>query len=140
MNSLILRAAARVLLPLLILFSIFLFLRGHNQPGGGFVAGLMAAAAWALYAIAYGTDIARHALLIDPRILIGSGLLAILASGTAGVLLGQPFLTGWWGYVNVPVLGKLELGTPVLFDLGVYLAVVGVTLTMIFALAEVAEE
>lgn len=140
MNSLILRTAARAMLPLLLLFSVFLFLRGHNQPGGGFVAGLMAAAAWALYAIAYGPSIARRALQVDPRVFIGVGLLAALASGVIGMLLGKPFLTGVWGYLDIPILGKMEMGTPVLFDLGVYLAVVGVTLTTIFAMAEVAEE
>jgi multicomponent Na+:H+ antiporter subunit B len=139
-NSLIVRTTVRALLPLLLLFSIFLFLRGHNQPGGGFVGGLMAAAAWALYAIAFGPATARRALYINPRILIGAGLLAILLSGMVGVLLGQPFLTAWWGDVYVPMLGRLEVGTPVLFDLGVYLTVVGVTVTMIFSLAEVAEE
>ena len=139
-NSLILRTAARILLPLLLLFSIFLFLRGHNEPGGGFVAGLTAAAAWTLYAIAHGVHRARYALRIDPRVLIGTGLLAILVSGVISAFAGLPFLTGLWGYVDVPTLGRMELGTPVLFDLGVCLAVVGVTLTMIFALAEVAED
>jgi multicomponent Na+:H+ antiporter subunit B len=77
---------------------------------------------------------------VDPRIFIGVGLLAALASGVIGMLLGKPFLTGVWGYLDIPFLGKMEMGTPVLFDLGVYLAVVGVTLTTIFAMAEVAEE
>jgi multicomponent Na+:H+ antiporter subunit B len=140
MNSLILRTTARAMLPLLLLFSVFLFLRGHNQPGGGFVAGLMAAAAWALYAIAYGPQVARRALQVDPRIFIGAGLLAVLASGVIGLALGKPFLTGVWGYFDMPILGKMEMGTPVLFDLGVYVGVIGVTLTIIFAMAEVAEE
>jgi multicomponent Na+:H+ antiporter subunit B len=140
MNSFILRTAARALLPLLLLFSVFLFLRGHNEPGGGFVAGLMAAAAWSLYAIAYGPHVARRALQVDPRLFIGSGLLAVLASGTIGLLLGKPFLTGLWGSLDVPIFGKMELGSPILFDLGVYVGVIGVTLTAIFALAEVTEE
>jgi len=140
MNSVILRSTARMVLPLFMLFSFFLFIRGHNQPGGGFVAGLMAAAAWSLYAVAFGPAAARDALWVDPRLFIAIGLLIVIISGFAGVALGQPFMTGWWGYIDLPVLGKMELGTPVLFDLGVYLAVVGVTLKIILALAEVVEE
>ncbi|MFH1085957.1 MAG: MnhB domain-containing protein, partial [Chloroflexota bacterium] len=73
MTSLILRTMARYLLPLSLMFSIFLFLRGHNEPGGGFVAGLVAAAAFALYAIAYGSAAARPVLWIEPRLVIGRG-------------------------------------------------------------------
>lgn len=136
MSSIILRMTARLLLPLLLLFSIFLFLRGHNEPGGGFVAGLVATAAWALYAIAYDAPTARRALRIEPRLLVGLGLLIILLSGTIGLLAQQPFLTGQWFYLELGGIGKVELGTPVLFDLGVYLGVVGVMLTIILALEE----
>ncbi len=136
MTSLILQTAARYLLLLLLMFSIFLFARGHNEPGGGFVAGLVAAAGFALYAFAYGPAATRLVLRIEPRMLIGLGLLTALASGLLGLAGGKPFLTGEWGYLTLPGLGKIEIGTPVLFDLGVYLAVWGVTLTIIFALAE----
>lgn len=136
MTSLILQTAARYLLLLLLMFSIFLFARGHNEPGGGFVAGLVAAAGFALYAFAYGPAATRLVLRIEPRMLIGLGLLTALASGLLGLAGGEPFLTGEWGYLTLPGLGKIEIGTPVLFDLGVYLAVWGVTLTIIFALAE----
>ena len=136
MTSLILRTNARRLMPLLLLFSIFLFLRGHNEPGGGFVAGLVAAAAWALYAVAHDAATARRALRVEPRLLIGAGLLAALLSGAVGLLARQPFLTGLWGYLDLGGIGRFELGTPLLFDLGVYLTVLGVTLTIIFALEE----
>lgn len=136
MTSLILRTMARYLLPLSLMFSIFLFLRGHNEPGGGFAAGLVAAAAFALYSIAYGSAAARRVLWIEPRLLIGLGLLTALASGLLGLAAGQPYLTGQWGYFTLPDMGKVDVGTPVLFDLGVYLAVTGVTLTIIFALEE----
>lgn len=137
MTSLILRTTARYLLPLLLMFSFFLFLRGHNEPGGGFVAGLVAAAAFALYSIAYGSAAARRVLWIEPRLLIGLGLLTALVSGLFGLAAGQPYLTGLWGYFTLPGMGKVDVGAPVLFDLGVYLAVTGVTLTIIFALEEV---
>ncbi len=134
MTSLILSTATRYMLPLLLLFSIFLLLRGHNEPGGGFVGGLVAAAAFALYAIAYDVATARRTLGIDSRTLIGLGLLVALTSGVISLIAGQPFMTGLWSEYAVPLLGKV--GTPLLFDIGVYLVVIGVTLTIIFGLAE----
>jgi multicomponent Na+:H+ antiporter subunit B len=135
-NSIILRVTARVLLPLLLLFSVFLFMRGHNEPGGGFAGGLVAASGWSLYAIAYSPAEARRALRVDPLLLIGVGLLVALSSGLLGLLEAGAFLTALWTEVYVPGLGSVALGTPVLFDLGVYLAVLGVALTIILSLAE----
>ncbi len=134
MPSLILSTAARYLLPLLLLFSMFVLLRGHNEPGGGFVGGLMAAAAFALHAIANGLDQARELLRFDPRSLIGVGLLVALASGMPAMVAGYPFLTGLWGTLSWPEVFKI--GTPLAFDLGVYLVVAGTTLTIIFVLME----
>jgi multicomponent Na+:H+ antiporter subunit B len=134
MTSLILSTASRYLLPLLLLFSVFLLLRGHNEPGGGFVGGLVAAAAYALYAFAFGVDVARRALRVEPRTLIGLGLAAGVASGLLGLLRNQAFLSGLWVEAAVPLLGKP--GTPLLFDFGVYLAVIGSTLTIVFSLSE----
>lgn len=134
MISLILSTATRYMLPLLALFSIFLLLRGHNEPGGGFVGGLVAAAAFALYAFAYNVDEARRALRVNPRLLIGLGLLIAVSSGLASWFSGKPFMTGLWYSQSIPVFGKV--GTPILFDIGVYLVVLGITLTIIFALAE----
>ncbi len=136
MTSLILQTTARYLLPLLLLFSVFLFGRGHNEPGGGFVAGLVAAAPFALYSIAFGAPAARRVLRVDPRGLIGVGLALGLLAGVLGALAGQPFMTGLWGYLTLPGLGRMDVGTPVLFDLGVYLSVFGVALTIILALEE----
>ncbi|HEX9926038.1 MAG TPA: Na+/H+ antiporter subunit B [Anaerolineae bacterium] len=134
MPTLILSTATRYLLPLLLLFSIFVLLRGHNEPGGGFVGGLVAAAAYALYTVAYGVPRARQALRISPRVLIGFGLLTAVSSGLFSLLAGQPFMTGIWSEQDLPVLHTV--GTPVIFDMGVYLVVLGVMLTIIFALAE----
>lgn len=127
MTSQIFRAGARVLMPLLLLFAVFLLLRGHNQPGGGFVAGLVSAAAFALYAMAFGTDGARRALLVEPLTMLGAGLLIALGSGLPAVLGGRPFMTALW---------REGLGTPLLFDVGVCLVVTGVVLMMIFSLME----
>lgn len=134
MNSLIFTTATRYLLPLLLLFSVFLLLRGHNEPGGGFVGGLIAASAFALYAIAADVTTARETLRVDTRTLIGAGLLVAVGSGSLGLLLGAPFLTGYWSDVTLPAVGKL--GTPLMFDVGVYLVVIGIALTIIFSLME----
>jgi multicomponent Na+:H+ antiporter subunit B len=134
MKSLILPVATRYLLPLLLLFSVFVLIRGHNEPGGGFIGGLVAAAAFALYAIAFDVTQARRALGVHTHTLIGAGLLTALVSGLLPVFASRPFLTGLWSEQVVPVLGKL--GTPLLFDIGVYLTVIGVTLMIIFSLAE----
>jgi len=136
MNSVILRTAARVLLPLLAIFSVILLLRGHNLPGGGFVGGLLVASAVVLYAMAEGPRKARALLRIDLQVLIGIGLLMGLAAGLIGVIAGRPFMAGLWAEVLVPGLGVLKVGTPLLFDVGVYITVLATCLHMILTLAE----
>ena len=136
MKSLILRTATRFLMPLLLLFAVFLLLRGHNEPGGGFVGGLVVAAAFVLYAIAYGVEAGRRALLIDPSMLLGAGLLVALGSGIPAVLVGRPFLTAMWTRAGIEPSG-FDVGTPIVFDVGVFLAVIGVVLTIVFTLADV---
>lgn len=136
MTSLILRTATRFLCPLLLMFSFFLLLQGHNNPGGGFIGGLVGAAAFALYAIAYDVESTRRLLRVDPHLLIAVGLLLALSSGIWSLLKGGSFMTGQWGNFSVPGLGKIELGTPLLFDTGIYLVVAGVTLIIILTLAE----
>jgi multisubunit Na+/H+ antiporter MnhB subunit len=135
MTSSILQTAARLLMPLLLLFAIFLLLRGHNQPGGGFVGGLVVAASFVLYSIAFGVDTARRALLVRPSRLLGIGLLVALVSGLPGVAAGQPFMTAIWTTVGAGSTA-LDVGTPLVFDVGVFLAVIGVVLTIVFTLAE----
>jgi multicomponent Na+:H+ antiporter subunit B len=136
MSSLILRTATRLLMPLLLLFALFLLLRGHNEPGGGFVGGLVVAAAFVLYTIAYGVGAGRRALLVDPATLLGTGLLVALISGIPAVLIGRPFLTAMWTKVGIEP-AVYDVGTPLVFDVGVFLAVIGVVLTIVFTLTEV---
>ena len=136
MPSLILSTATRFLLPLLLLFSIFVLLRGHDHPGGGFIGGLIAAAGFGLNAIAFGVRRSRRTLRANPRTLIATGLAAALGSGIDGLVGGRPFMRAYWVSLELPLLEKLAVGTPLLFDGGVYLAVLGVTLTIIFSLAE----
>ena len=137
MTSLILCTAARFLMPLLLMFSIFLMLRGHNDPGGGFAGGLVATSAFALYGIAFGVAATRRALRVDPRGFIGIGLLIALASGLPSLFGNRPYLTGLWFYLPGT---KISMGTPVFFDIGVYLVVLGIALTIILALAETEEQ
>jgi multicomponent Na+:H+ antiporter subunit B len=132
--SLILATGARYMLPIMLLFSVFLLLRGHYEPGGGFVGGLAAGAAFVLFAVAFGVQRAREILQIDPRMLIGIGLLVALGSGFIGMLFGYQFMAGIWFMYEIPAIGKV--GSPLLFDIGVYLVVVGVVLEIIFVLAE----
>ena len=137
MHSLIVVTTTVLLTPLLLLFSIFLLLRGHYEPGGGFVGGLVAASAFALAAYAQGPGAARRLLRIPPVALIGVGLLVASASGLLALFAGEPFLEGRWGAAKLPVLGKP--GTPLLFDVGVYFVVLGTVLTVFLSLLEAEE-
>jgi multicomponent Na+:H+ antiporter subunit B len=136
MRSLILRTSARLLFTLMLLFAFFLLLRGHNQPGGGFVGGLVAAAAFTLIAVADGPAAARTAVRADPRTMIAVGLLVAIASGAIALVDREPVLTAQWGTFHLLGLPEFTVGTPLLFDLGVFTVVLGVTLTIILALAE----
>lgn len=134
MHSLILATAIRLLLPLMLIFSLFLLLRGHNEPGGGFVGGLVVAAAFALYTLAHGEKEGRRMLRVEPLRLVTVGLITTLVSGLLPMLAGLPFLTALWSSVPAPVIG--HAGTPLLFDVGVYLLVAGMALLIIFTLME----
>lgn len=129
MNTLILSTASRLLTALLLIVSVYLLWRGHNEPGGGFVGGLTGAAAFILVAIAEGWRTARRALGVDARLLAVAGLTIAAVAGLFSGLQGLPLLTGlWWKELGLP------LGTPLLFDIGVYFAVMGSVLTIAFAI------
>ncbi len=135
MNSIVLRTISRLLVGLLLLFSIFLLLRGHNEPGGGFIGALVAASAFVLYGLAADEASVRQALRFDTRSYIAVGLIIAGLSALFPVLFDKPFLTGMWGEFRF-FDKTIELGTPVVFDIGVYLAVIGVALTIMLAMAE----
>jgi multicomponent Na+:H+ antiporter subunit B len=136
MTSLILRTATRYMFPPLLVFSIYLLLRGHHLPGGGFVGGLFAGSAFALYALAFDTAAARRMLRFDPRDVTAVGLAVALISGIPSLLYGHAFLTGVWWKIPVRPGVSIDIGTPLIFDIGVYLVVLGVLLTLVFSLAE----
>jgi multisubunit Na+/H+ antiporter MnhB subunit len=137
MMSSILQTATRLLMPLLLLFALFLLFRGHNAPGGGFVAGLVVAAAFVLHAMAYGIAASRRALVVRPRVLLPIGLSVALISAIPALALGLPFMTGIWMTVGAGA-ASLAIGTPLVFDIGVFFVVIGVVLTIVFTLADTA--
>ena len=124
MSTLIFRTLAPFLAALMILFSIFVTLRGHNDPGGGFIGGLIAASAFAMYGIAVGEKYVRRALYFHPLSLAAFGLLLSATSGLLSVFVHMPFLTSQWAF---PKLFGVEvaLSTPLFFDIGVYFVVLG---------------
>jgi multicomponent Na+:H+ antiporter subunit B len=137
-NTLILHTAALFLLPLQLIFSVFLLLRGHDEPGGGFIAGLVASAAFVLYLFAHGVPATRKILRVESHDLLAMGLLLALAAMFPGLLFGEPFLTAqWWEFT----LGNTEikLSTVLIFDIGVYFTVLGTILTIVMSLTEAEE-
>ncbi len=131
MTSLILRETTRRLMPLILVFSVFILIRGHNHPGGGFSGGLIASIAFCLLAFTSGARSARRSLRADPRIIGACGLVIAILSGTLGALMGSPFLTSQWIHV-----AGIHIGTPVLFDVGVYLVVIGTVMTLVLGIKE----
>jgi multicomponent Na+:H+ antiporter subunit B len=139
MNSLILSTATRLLMPLILALSVFVFFRGHNEPGGGFVGGLLAAAAFALLEKAEGLAAARRAFRFHPQSVAAFGLGCALASGLWGGLAYGYFLKGVWPFLTVDAEGHkhgLPIGSIMLFDFGVYLVVLGTVCAILFALEE----
>jgi multisubunit Na+/H+ antiporter MnhB subunit len=135
MGSLILKTATRLLVGLILVFSIYLLLRGHHAPGGGFAGALVAGTGFALFAISEGALAVRCALRIDPRLLTAAGLLVAIGAGATAAIRQAPFLTGiWWGGGQAGT--HAWIGTPLIFDVGVYLTVLGSILTIVLALEE----
>jgi multicomponent K+:H+ antiporter subunit A len=130
----VLALATRLLLPMALLVSIHLFLRGHNAPGGGFIAGLVTAVALILQSMASGIVWTRQQWRIRYHPLIAWGVLIAVATGAGSLLFGHPFLTSAFGHFQLPLIGEIELATAMLFDLGVYLAVVGVVMLILATL------
>jgi multicomponent Na+:H+ antiporter subunit B len=137
MDSVILQAATRIVMPVQLLLSLFFFFQGHNSPGGGFIGGLIAASAFTLHLIAFGKERTERLMRIPPRVLVSVGLLLALLAGFMGVCAGEPFLTGVWdGSVWLPLVGKVKLGSVLLFDFGVFLVVTGAVMAIVFLLNE----
>ncbi|MEX6504897.1 Na+/H+ antiporter subunit B [Jiella sp. M17.18] len=135
MRTVIFRFTAPYITSLMVLFSIFVLLRGHNDPGGGFIGGLIAASAFAIYGIACGVDAVRRALYFHPTAIAGSGLMLAVLAGCLSIVFGTQFMTGLWAFPAI-LGGDVGLSTPMFFDIGVYLVVVGSISAIALALEE----
>ena len=135
-HPLILATLSRIMLPMALLISVYIFLRGHNLPGGGFIAGLVTAVALTLQYIANGANWIRQRMPLDYHRVAGSGVLLAGLTGLGSWWFGYPFLTSSFGHFALPLVGEFELATAMLFDLGVYLTVVGSTLLILASLGK----
>lgn len=139
MNSLIFRTIAPLLTAVMLVFSVFVLLRGHNEPGGGFIGGLIAASALAIYGMAMGVDEARRALRAHPITFAGFGVVLVALSGALSLAFDVPFLTGLWAIFDFDEV-EVALSTPMVFDIGVYFVVFGTLTAVALALAADEEE
>ena len=135
MNTVIFRTLAPLIVAVMLVFSIYVLLRGHNEPGGGFIGGLVAASAIAILGMASGVEAARTALRFDPLSIAGFGVFIAALSGLLSLFTGSPFLTSIWLYLE---LGQttVPLSTPLIFDIGVYFVVFGTIAGIALALEE----
>jgi len=134
MRTLILSSILRVLTPLFIGFALYMFFRGHDKPGGGFIAGLIASIPFMIHAMVFGYKRTVRVYRIRPYLLAALGLLLALISGMFSVVRGEPYLTPLWMEEKLPLIGKV--GTPIFFDFGVLLVVFGVVLQITFLLTK----
>lgn len=130
--------ATRVILPIALTVGVYIFLRGHNQPGGGFVAGLVVSIALLMQYMASGFAWAQQRQKIEYHSLIGWGVLIAALTGVGSWFAGRPFLTSSFGYFTFPPIEEFELATAMLFDLGVFLTVLGAVMLMLYSLSRIA--
>ncbi|MDX5474470.1 MAG: Na(+)/H(+) antiporter subunit B [Bacillaceae bacterium] len=135
-NDLILQTVTTLLAFIVITFSIYLFFAGHYTPGGGFIGGLMTSAALVLLLLAFDMKTVKTVFPIDFMTVTALGLLICVLSGVGAMVFGAPFLTHTFTYYDFPILGETALATSVIFDVGVYLVVVGVAMTIIQTIGE----
>ena len=139
MRTLIFRTIAPLLTAVMLVFSVFVLLRGHNEPGGGFIGGLIAASALAIYGMATGADAARRALHVHPMALAGFGLALAALTGLLSLPFDVPFMTGLWATFEVDG-SEGAVSTPMVFDIGVYFVVFGTIAAVIVGLEADEEE
>jgi len=130
-NDVILQTTTKIIFFIIFLFSIHIFFAGHYTPGGGFVGGLLTASGIVLLLLAFDLKTVTKALPINYTVMTAIGLLLALATAAGSLVFNVPFFTHWFEYFHLPLLGKQSLHTAMLFDTGVYLVVVGVTMTII---------
>lgn len=136
LRSPILRTISQTSLYVIKLMALWFFLRGHQEPGGGFIAGVMMAAAIALQGLAFGIKSAQAIFPVPFQVLLGGGLVVSLSTVVGPMLFGHPMMKHFWGYLYLPFFGKFEWATAALFDLGVFLVVVGSIKAVLLSIAE----
>ena len=136
MNSEINRIAAKIQLPVMLVFSLVILFRGHNEPGGGFIGGLLLATGFLFYTIAFGVKEARRKAVFSPFTWMAAGVFLVLLSAIAGWITRDPLLTGKWFSVNLPLIDPVKIGSPLLFDTGIFLAVTGMMSLIFFTISE----
>ena len=132
----ILAMISQSLLPLALLVSFYIFLRGHNMPGGGFIAGLITSVALIQQYIAHGVDWVKPRIKVDYQTLIALGILIATLTGIGSWYFDRPFMTTWFDYFDIPFIGEIELASALIFDLGVYLTVIGASLLILASLGK----
>lgn len=135
-NDVILQTVTKIVFFIIILFSLHLFFAGHYYPGGGFIGGLMSSGALVLLLLAFDIKTLGELLPVDYKKIIAIGLLFSVGTATGSLFFNVPFLTHYFTEAYLPILGKTSLHTAMLFDTGVYLVVVGVTMTIIQTIGE----
>lgn len=131
-----LQTSTKILVFIIMTFSIFILFAGHHNPGGGFIGGLITSSALVLLYITFDLQTVRDIIPVDFNQLAAGGVIVSVLTGTASFLFHVPFLTQTFTYVNLPLLGKTELASAVIFDLGVYMTVIGTTMTIITSISE----
>ncbi|AJS58165.1 Na(+)/H(+) antiporter subunit B [Paenibacillus sp. IHBB 10380] len=131
-----LQTSTKILVFIIMTFSIYVLFAGHHNPGGGFIGGLITASALVLLYITFDLQTVRDIIPVDFNQLAAAGVIVSVLTGTASFLFDVPFLTQTFTYVDLPLLGKTELASAVIFDLGVYMTVIGTTMTIITSISE----
>lgn len=134
MYPMVMASLTRLLLPLTLLVSVFILLRGHNLPGGGFIAGLITAVALIMQYLSNGVAWTQARLPANMHPVIATGLLLAVATGLGSWLVDHPFLTSTFTHLDWPLIGTFEVASAIAFDIGVYLVVVGATLHILIRL------
>ena len=135
-NDVILHTVTKMASVIIFAFSIHLFMAGHHQPGGGFIGGLTTAAGIILLFLAFDIETIKKHLPIDYKKMAALGVLISVLTGVGGLIFGESFLEQTFGYFDIPVFGTTELATAVLFDVGVALAVIGTSVSIILSISE----
>ncbi|WP_203334405.1 Na(+)/H(+) antiporter subunit B [Planococcus beigongshangi] len=135
-NDVMLKTATKVVTFIILMFAVHIFFAGHYTPGGGFIGGLLTTSAIVLLMLAFGIDTVKKILPINYVVLSAVGLLIAIATASASIVFDVPFFTHAYDYFDLPLFGETSLHSALLFDVGVYLVVVGVTMTIIQTIGE----